>query len=165
MTMRTPLFLLTLALSAGAAAASRPDPNLLPTPPILAASPVAMMVAAMDADGDARVTRAELALAETRMFVRADADKDGVLTLIELADWALVWLGDQSAVPGRFDFDRDGDDKVSKAEFVAELGRRFAGFDGNKDGVLERSELLTVTERQRDRRGRSVPAAETPRPR
>lgn len=151
--MRT-LLLLTLAFSAAAGAAPRPDPNLLPTPPILTASPVAMMIAAMDLNGDARVTRAELGVAETRMFGAADSDKDGVLTLIELADWSLIWLGDQSAVPGRFDFDRDGDDKVSKAEFAAELDRRFAGFDANKDGVLERFELLTVTQRQRDRKGR-----------
>ena len=158
--MRTLLIIPPLAMATMALAASRPDPNLLPTPPILTAYPAAVMIAGMDANGDARVTRAELAVAEARMFAAADGDRDGALGLIELADWARIWLGDQSAVPGRFDFDRDADDRVSRAEFVAELDRRFAGFDKDSDGVVERAELLTIAQREergRDPSGRKPP--------
>ena len=147
--MRTIPVILSLSLAASAvAAAPRPDPNMLPTPPVLSASPAALLIAGMDANGDSRVRRAERARAAGRLFAGADSDHDGALTLIELADWSYAWLGDQSAVPGRFDFDRDADDKISRAEFVAELDRRFAAFDKNGDGVVERSELLTIGPQQ-----------------
>ena len=142
--MRVTILALTVALAGSAIAAPRPDPNLLPTRPVLTATPVALLFAGMDTNGDARITRAELKAAEEHMFAAADADRDGSIGLIELADWSRVWLGDQSAIPGRFDFDRNGDDHISKAEFVAELDRRFASFDKNSDGVVERSELITI---------------------
>src|SRR3546814_2478549 len=72
-----------------------------------------------------------------RMFSVADHDRHGDLSLIELSEWAAVWLGGKSAVPGRFDFDRDQDDRISRTEFVAELERRFAGFDADKDGRVD----------------------------
>ena len=141
------LLILPLLLAASAAAAQRPDPNAQPTPPVLVATPAALMIAAMDANGDARVTKAEQTAATEALFKAADTDGDGQLGLLELADWAQTWLGDQSSVPGRFDFDRNGDDRISKAEFVAEIDRRFAAFDRNKDGVVERSELLIIAPR------------------
>src|SRR3546814_17570396 len=73
--------------------------------------------------------KAELKAGTERMFSVADHDRHGDLSLIELSEWAAVWLGGQSAVPGRFDFDRDQDDRISRTEFVAELARRFAAFD------------------------------------
>lgn len=159
--MRTSILLLSLAAAGGGIAASLPDPNLLPTRPVLTATPVALLFAGMDSNGDARITHAEARAAEERMFQAADGDHDGSLGLIELADWSQAWLGDQSAVPGRFDFDRNGDDKISKAEFIAELERRFAGFDKNSDGVIERSELITValppSQGKRDRQSQQAP--------
>ncbi len=146
--MRHAVFVPPLAMLASAVLAQRPDPNLLPTPPILTATPAALLIAGMDANGDARVTRAELTAAAARLAVAADDDKDGTISFIELADWARTWLGDQSAVPGRFDFDRNADDKVSPTEFTAELARRFGTFDKNSDGIVERSELLLIAERQ-----------------
>src|SRR3546814_3770008 len=88
--------------------------------------------------------KAELKAGTERMFSVADHDRHGDLSLIELSEWAAVWLGGQSAVPGRFDFDRDQDDRISRTEFVAELERRFAGFDADKDGRVDRRELLTA---------------------
>src|SRR3546814_2830478 len=85
--------------------------------------------------------KAELKAGTERMFSVADHDRHGDLSLIELSEWAAVWLGGQSAVPGRFDFDRDQDDRISRTEFVAELERRFAGFDADKDGRVDRREL------------------------
>src|SRR3546814_14801507 len=88
--------------------------------------------------------KAELKAGTERMFSVADHDRHGDLSLIELSAWAAVWLGGQSAVPGRFDFDRDQDDRISRTEFVAELARRFAGFDADKDGRVDRRDLLTA---------------------
>lgn len=105
-------------------------------------APVGVLIAGFDADGDARTTRDELRAGTTRSFAIADANKDGKLGLIELSNWAEIWLGDVSALPGRFDFDRDFDDAVSPAEFAAELDRRFTRYDGDKDGVVVRGDLL-----------------------
>ena len=76
------------------------------------------------------------------MWVAADPQHEGSIGLIGLGDWAQVWLGDQSAPPGRFDFDRDGDDRISGAEFKAEFDRQFAKFDVDKSGTVSRAEML-----------------------
>src|SRR3546814_3863608 len=101
--------------------------------------------------------KAELKAGTERMFSVADSDRNGELSLIELSEWAAVWLGGQSAVPGRFDFDRDQDDRISRTEFVAELERRFAGFDADKDGRVDRRELLTAGVPKNCVDGRLVP--------
>lgn len=149
---------IALALLAGGALAQpTPDNRRGPPPagqpglpgapqgPVLsgrAAPPIALLFVGFDANGDGRTDRAELDAGEARNFALADTGRDGALGLIELAEWSRIWLGDISALPGRFDFDRDGDDRVSPAEFRAELGRRFAAMDTDKDGALTRNELL-----------------------
>lgn len=140
--------ILALALLATAAAAQQPRPAP-PVPPApgstingRSVAPVGVLIAGFDTDGDARTTRDELRAGTTRAFAIADANKDGKLGLIELSNWAAVWLGDVSALPGRFDFDRDFDDAISPAEFAAELDRRFTRYDADKDGVVVRGELL-----------------------
>jgi hypothetical protein len=130
----------------GAPPAGQPgQPGAPPQGPVLsgrAAPPIALLFVGFDANGDGRTDRAELDAGEMRNFALADTGRDGALGLIELAEWSRLWLGDISALPGRFDFDRDGDDRVSPAEFRAELGRRFAAMDTDKDGALTRNELL-----------------------
>jgi hypothetical protein len=105
-------------------------------------SAAGLLIAGFDTGGDAKTDRAELRAGTEHMFAIADRDRSGDLSLIELSEWATVWLGGPSAVPGRFDFDRDQDDRVSSAEFAAELQRRFTAFDADKDGVVNRAELL-----------------------
>ncbi len=105
-------------------------------------APVGVLIAGFDTDGDGRTSREELRHGTLRMFGLADQNKDGKLGLLELSQWSAVWLGDVSALPGRFDFDRDADDSISAAEFTAELERRFTRFDADKDGFVTRGELL-----------------------
>lgn len=105
-------------------------------------SPVGLLISGFDGNGDALVDRAELSAGTGRMFRLADQNGDGQISLIELSAWAAAWLGGPSATPGRFDFDRDQSDRISREEFAAELERRFSGFDIDKNNVVDRAELL-----------------------
>lgn len=106
--------------------------------------PVALLFVDFDADRDGVVTADESARGAAVAFIEADADRNGVVGLIELADWSARRLGDPGAVPGRFNFDRDNSDSVSPAEFAAEINRRFAAADADRDGRLKRSEMLVA---------------------
>ncbi|MFC3711907.1 EF-hand domain-containing protein [Sphingoaurantiacus capsulatus] len=120
-------------------------------------APVGVLIAGFDSDGDGRTSREESRHGTLRMFGLADQNKDGKLGLLELSQWSATWLGDVSALPGRFDFDRDADDSISAAEFTAELERRFSRFDVDKDGFVTRGELLQsqpLRQQQRDERQR-----------
>ena len=148
--------ILALAFVAGAAAAQPAPPPGAPQPGTFigrSVTPAGVLIAGFDADGDARTGRDELRAGTTRAFGLADGNKDGKLSLIELSNWSTTWLGDASALPGRFDFDRDADDSISPAEFAAELERRFVRFDVDKDDVVVRGELLQLPQRAPQRRG------------
>lgn len=108
------------------------------------ATPMALLIVGFDGDGDARVSRAELAAGIADQFRRADSDGDGQIGLVELASWSRTWLGSDNVKPGRFDFDRDADDRISAAEFEAELARHFNLLDTDQDGVVTRAELLSI---------------------
>ena len=144
--MRTKAVAILLLLSAGAGAQPVVQPASLPIQG-RSVAPVGVLIAGFDSDGDARTGRDELRAGTTRSFALGDLDKDGKLTLIELSNWSTTWLGDASALPGRFDFDRDADDSISAAEFAAELDRRFARYDADKDGFVARGELLQLVQR------------------
>lgn len=114
-----------------------------PSPPTIIASPFAMAVGAFDRDGDYKVSRAEFDWGVSRAFAAFDRDGDGSLSLIEFAAWAEAVLGNSGALPGQFDFDRDGNDKISRDEFRDYFAGRFAALDKNRDGSLSRAELVS----------------------
>lgn len=132
-----------LLLQAVAPAAVPPGPPPQP-PATLVVEPVAMAIAAFDADGDARVTRAELAAGVKRSFESIDTARTGTLGYIAFADWAERYLGDRSALPSPFETDANGDDRISLEELEAKFAEVFARLDRNGDGVLTRAELLTI---------------------
>jgi len=145
------LALALLLLSVPAMAQRAPDPTA-PTPPVtqppsatIMAEPVALMIAACDADGDALVTRAELHACVAHSFASIDTAKSGAIGYIAFADWAERWLGDRTALPSPFETDTDGDNKITLAELQAKLDRIFDRLDRDKDGALKRSELLTLS--------------------
>lgn len=144
------MLLIALALAQAAAAQNVPtvvapvEDRQRPPQSTVIVEPVAMMIAAFDSDGDGKVTRAEFDAGVKHSFEAIDADHKGSLGYIAFADWAERWLGDRNAVPSPFEVDRDGDMKITEPELAERFDAYFARFDRDKDGVIQRKELLTV---------------------
>jgi hypothetical protein len=110
----------------------------------MSATPAGVMLAGLDTNQDQKIDRKELEAGADRAFDSADTDHNGEVSIGELANWARRWLGDAYALPGHFQFDQDQNDRISRAEFHLTFERLFDQFDQNKDGVIDRSELLTM---------------------
>jgi len=142
-----------------AAPLARPDVPRGSGSPTLVVEPVAMAIAAFDANADGRVTRAELADGVRHSFEVIDTTHRGRLSYIDYSDWAERWLGDRNALPSPFELDADGDNAITLAEMEARFDAIFTRLDTNKDGILTRAELVTVRATPtsgfgEDRRGR-----------
>lgn len=92
------------------------------------------LVMSFDADGNGRVTPAELRSGAIAAFAVADTNQDGRLSALEQQDWAhsLPTRDDTLANPVRFDPNLDR--VVSEGEFVAvvaQLATTYADADGN----------------------------------
>jgi hypothetical protein len=143
---------LALALStaqdgAPAAPARQPQPGAEPIP-LMIAEPIALAIAAFDADGDAVVSRAEFTAGVERSFASIAKGQPSI-GYIAFGDWAERWLGNRNALPSPFEVDQDGDNTISLTELQARFALFFDRFDRDKDGVIKRSELLTVRPVQR----------------
>jgi hypothetical protein len=106
--------------------------------------PVAMMIATFDADSDGKVTRAEFDAGLKHAFDATDTRHQGWLGYIAYSDWQERWMGDRNTVPSPFEMDRDGDNKISFAEIAERFDLLFTRFDVDKNGVIERKELVTI---------------------
>lgn len=120
-----------------------PLPATPQTPATMVVEPAAMMIAACDADGDARVERYELDDCLATSFVAFDPGKTGKLRYIAFGDWALRYLGDRAALPSPYEVDRDNDEAVTLAELQEHFSRLFARYDRDGDHAISRAELLT----------------------
>lgn len=139
-----------LAFAATCADAQTAPPSAVPValaprqpPATIVAEPAALLIAACDANSDARVTRPELTVCVAHGFA-GDAAQGNTLGYIGYADWALKWLGDRNALPSPFTVDTDNDNRISLAELQTQFQTLFTRFDVDKDGVLTRAELLTI---------------------
>lgn len=138
-----------IAILALALQAAAPVPPSIPQgpaqpPATILVEPAAMFVAACDANGDARVTGAELESCVARSFATADGAASGRIGYIAYADWQQRWLGDRNALPSPFEVDTDGDNHIALAELQARFRGYFDRFDVDHDGVLSRAELVTI---------------------
>lgn len=129
------------------------------TPATMVIEPVAMMIATLDADGDGATSRAEMDAGVRRSFDAIDTARAGKLRYFAFADWAQRWLGDRNALPSPFEVDRDGDDAVTTDELLAHFARLFSRFDRNRDGVIDRTEILTIRTTPADAKGPTPPRA------
>lgn len=105
-------------------------------------------LAAMDANGDGQITRAEAVAMRQTMFARIDADKNGYLTEAEMkaareaaaAQRKAGKGGDGEGIRGMSRLDVNGDGQIAKSELEAAPFPLFERFDSNKDGVLQKAE-------------------------
>lgn len=120
--------------------------------------PAALVFATFDKNADYAVDRAELAAGHTAVFGHADRDGSQHLSIIEIESWRRMALGSPDAIPGRMAFDRNIDNRITKAEFGAAFTVLFNESDTNADGVLDFAEMVKVfdmpkrrAKRERDR--------------
>jgi Ca2+-binding EF-hand superfamily protein len=92
-----------------------------------------------DYDKNSRIDRQEYQKRMIEVFYFADRNKDGVVTVEELA---VVETVDQKAFRAA---DKSGDGKLTVQEFVAYRIVDFDAADKNKDGVLTYEEVQTWT--------------------
>ena len=152
--MILPLLLAAAAPQEGADVVVRaPLPPAPQTPATMVVEPVAMLIATFDADGDARVTRAELEEGVRRGFAAFDAAGTGVMRYIAFGDWAERFLGDRHALPSPYEVDRDSDNRVTLAEMQDHFSRLFARYDRDRDGAVTRGELVTYRTQPVDAKG------------
>ena len=159
--MRTP-FLLCFAIFALAAcgtsreerferqseAAGTPSgsPAAAPDHTVMWAEPAGLFLAGLEG-GQATLTRAQFLGAIDGQWAAADTDGDGSLRTFELQAWRIKWFGSDDGWPGLFHFDANSDGAIGKAEFKAGLDAIFTTFDKNKDGIIDRAELLVEKRR------------------
>ncbi|MBB5716128.1 EF-hand domain-containing protein [Sphingomonas aerophila] len=123
------------------------------TPATLVVEPAAMLIVSCDTDADGRTTRTELEACLRGNFDAIDTAHRGQIGYIDYGRWQTMWLGDQGALPSPFEVDRDGDNRVTTDELLAQFNKLFARFDKNGDKAVTRAEALTVRATAADARG------------
>ena len=88
-----------------------------------------------DRNGDRKIDREEYNQRMTEVFYFADVDKDGNLTIVELAAVEPV---DPQAFQNA---DKDGNGKLTLGEFLYAVHIDFYTADTNRDGTIEMQEL------------------------
>lgn len=129
--MRTVLLAAAILGAASTAALAQPGRG----------SPIDQMMAA-DANRDGAISKDEARAGREAQFRRTDANGDGFVTPEERAAGAKKKRGG-----GLGGADKDGDGKVSLAEFVGAPYRGFDMFDANRNDVLEASEIQAARDR------------------
>ena len=117
--------------------------------PITSISAAGLLFASFDKNSDYIIDALELSKGQAASFKIADKDKSGSITLFELEDWRKAALGSLDAPPGNISFDKDYDQRVTKAEFEHALSYVFAAKDQNEDGKLSFEEMTRVFEMPR----------------
>lgn len=110
----------------------------------------------LDTSGDGQVSRAEHSAGARQMFIKLDANSDGVVTLAEFEAKKDAKHNDKSRDDGKKSPDRDnkksashwfsmldqdGDGRITSAESDAVAEAKFAKWDTNRDGQLSEAEI------------------------
>ncbi|MGX6647464.1 EF-hand domain-containing protein [Maricaulaceae bacterium MS644] len=129
---------------AGGSSAEPGAPAMPLTADTQIAPPVGLMFAGLDQDLDGIISAEEISAAAPVMFTASDSNSDGVLTGIEFSQWSERHLGAAHTNPGRFRFDHDQNGRITLIEFETTFDGLRDHFDQNRDGALERTELLVT---------------------
>ena len=117
--------------------------------PVSAIAPAALLIASFDRNFDYTISAPEIEAGLTQTFTSADKDKSGHLTMMELQNWRRAALGDVDAQPVFLAFDKDFDQRISKAEFDKVLRRTIERADKDENGEIMFSDLIRVFEMPR----------------
>ncbi|TGD42060.1 calcium-binding protein [Pseudotabrizicola sediminis] len=151
------LVALAIALTAGAAMADRGD-RVGGMVDQMGEMGGAFDFAAMDADGDGKVTQAEIDAFRAAQTAAIDTDGDGLLSAEEIAAMhirAATKRANDRAARMIERLDTDGDGKLSAAEMMARPmpARMFERLDADNDGAITEAEIAATKERMGERRG------------
>lgn len=113
---------------------------------------------AIDADGDGKVTKAELAAHRAAMFTAADTNNDRMLSADELSARHTARMAETMADRSARMIDRmdnNGDGSLSADEMgKGPMEGRFARIDGDNDGAISKAEAEAAAKQMADRRGK-----------
>lgn len=147
-----PALLLALAV-AGAPAHAQPDRSAKHD-----GSGILQQLQKADANADGQTSRAEVTAFRAKQFKRLDRDKDGLVSASDVPAMAKGRMPEGMSVDQMFKtFDKSGDGKVSREEFVSGPMPAFELVDSNKDGVVSTAELDAARARSAGGQGQRRP--------
>ena len=105
--------------------------------------PMYHMMESYDADGDGKLTQAEIDGVREARLKQFDKDGDGTLTL---GEYEALWLDAmREEMVDRFqEHDNDGDGKVTAAEFGRAHAKMVRHMDRNDDGVVDETDMMQM---------------------
>ncbi|MEZ5779268.1 MAG: EF-hand domain-containing protein [Paracoccaceae bacterium] len=150
------LVLLALALGAGAiavpAVVAADDRGRMMGGAMMGGMGPGFDFAEVDADGDGKITAAELQAHRNAEVAGLDADGDNLISVEELTAHMAARMQDRVAAAAKARVeagDLDGDGKLSVEEMMAPpmAGRMFARFDADGDGAVSQEEIAAMQDR------------------
>ena len=120
----------------------------------MAARPIGLLFASMDANQDAVVDKVELATGLSTEWDRLS--RSDSVSALEFEAWSLTALGAAETLPAFITFDPDLDGRFTWDDFSKRLQFEFDRLDTDNSATLARSELLfRVAARNQNRGGES----------
>ena len=111
--------------------------------------PAAVLFAGMDLNNDKIISRDEMLTGAKSEWGNFDRNPSAT----NFAAWSVKTLGSTDANPTFMSFDRDFNQVITETEFSAQIERLFTQYDKNKDGSLERAEMVIAFQAPSGRRG------------
>jgi len=109
--------------------------------------PAAVLFASMDINNDKIISRGEMLTGTKSEW----GGFGGTPSATKFSDWSVKTLGSRDSNPTFMSFDRDFNQVITKVEFSNQIERLFTRYGKNKDGLLERSEMVVAFEAPRGR--------------